>query len=372
MRGKSKCIGLFGAVLLASSANAEHFSFDSDNWNIEAVEAEVVEYQGYESLKLKGGTAMLEGLELIEGVIEFDISVHAERSFSGCVFRLQDETNFEHFYIRPHQSGNPDANQYTPVFNGVSAWQLYHGEGFGTPVQYRYDDWMHIKLVFSEARAEVYIDSDEPTVKIGELKRPVLAGGVGLNASNLSATYFANVEVSALPENYEFSATSTLAENPAAGVVTSWLVSNTFSAESLIGVHELDESNSPSKTWTPLEADSGGITNLARIQGLAENEDTVFAKFVITSDTRKIRALNFGYSDSVAVYVNNQLTYTGSNFYRSRDYRYLGTIGMFDTVYLQLKPGDNTVQFAVTEAFGGWGIKAQLDDSDGLIIHAGH
>jgi len=34
---------------------------------------------------------------------------------------------FEHFYIRPHQSGNPDANQYTPVFNGVSAWQLYHG-----------------------------------------------------------------------------------------------------------------------------------------------------------------------------------------------------------------------------------------------------
>ena len=31
--------------------------------------------------------------------------------------------------MRPHKSGKPDALQYTPVFNGLSAWQLYYGDG---------------------------------------------------------------------------------------------------------------------------------------------------------------------------------------------------------------------------------------------------
>ena len=37
--------------------------------------------------------------------------------------------------LRPaHQMGNPDAVQYTPVFNDISAWQLYHGPGFWAPL----------------------------------------------------------------------------------------------------------------------------------------------------------------------------------------------------------------------------------------------
>ena len=38
--------------------------------------------------------------------------------------------------MRPHQVGNPDAIQYTPVFNGLSAWQLYHGDGFWQPARF--------------------------------------------------------------------------------------------------------------------------------------------------------------------------------------------------------------------------------------------
>ena len=50
------------------------------------------------------------------------------------------------------------------------------------------------------------------------------------------------------------------------------------------------------------------------------------------------------------------------------DYRYLGTIGLFDTVYLPLHPDVNEIWFALGEAFGGWGIMAQFDDLQGIVI----
>ena len=53
------------------------------------------------------------------GIIEYDVAFTAKRNFIGVKFRQQDAKNSEEFYIRPHQSGNPDANQYTPIFNGL-------------------------------------------------------------------------------------------------------------------------------------------------------------------------------------------------------------------------------------------------------------
>ncbi len=70
----------------------------------------------------------------------------------------------------------------------------------------------------------------------------------------------------------------------------------------------------------------------------------------------------------VAVYANGTLLYSGNNRYMSRDYRYLGTIGLFDTVNLPLEAGRNEIWIAVTESFGGWGIKAQFDDLDGIVV----
>ncbi len=64
---------------------------------------------------------------------------------------------YEHFYIRPHQSGMPDANQYTPVFNNFSAWQLYHGPEYAVATDYRNNEWMHLKVVYADDRADVYI-----------------------------------------------------------------------------------------------------------------------------------------------------------------------------------------------------------------------
>ncbi|MDG2170235.1 MAG: hypothetical protein P8L44_20185 [Opitutales bacterium] len=63
---------------------------------------------------------------------------------------------------------------------------------------------------------------------------------------------------------------------------------------------------------------------------------------------------------------SSQLIYAGTNAFRTRDYRYLGTIGFFDSLYLNLKQGDNEVLFTLKEGFGGWGMKAKIDDQSGL------
>ena len=68
------------------------------------------------------------------------------------------------------------------------------------------------------------------------------------------------------------------------------------------------------------------------------------------------------------VYVNGKIVYAGQRVFRSRDYRYLGTIGYFDAVYLDLKEGENEVVFAITETFGGWGLRARLENLDGIEL----
>ena len=44
----------------------------------------------------------------------------------------------------------------------------------------------------------------------------------------------------------------------------------------------------------------------------------------------------------------------------TRDYRFLGSIGYWDRLYLPLVPGENELVLAVSENFGGWGLQARL------------
>jgi hypothetical protein len=97
--------------------------------------------------------------------------------------------------------------------------------------------------------------------------------------------------------------------------------------------------------------------------------NTVFARITISSDTDATRLFEFGYSDRVVALLNEKPIYKGNNNYRSRDYRYLGTIGLFDAIYLDLKKGDNTLLMAVSEDFGGWLITGRFVDPKGIKIN---
>lgn len=139
-------------------------------------------------------------------------------------------------------------------------------------------------------------------------------------------------------------------------------MSDAFDGATLAGITKLEAAHKDSRSWIQLSAEKSGIANLARVQGIGEATDTVFARVVVASDGPVVRELSLGYSDVAAVFVNDALIYKGNNTYQSRDYRYLGTIGMFDRVALPLQEGENEVWIAVSEAFGGWGILATITD----------
>jgi len=118
--------------------------------------------------------------------------------------------NFEEIYFRGHHSGHPDAYQYTPVYNGLSGWQIYHdlhtnindglmswklkdkSMGFNGVLEFDFDRWMHVKLVVSGTEVEMYFDGEEtPSVYIKDLKHGEQTGSIGLRC-NAGPAHFAN------------------------------------------------------------------------------------------------------------------------------------------------------------------------------------
>ena len=97
------------------------------------------------------------------------------------------------------------------------------------------------------------------------------------------------------------------------------------------------------------------------MQGISPGHDTAFARLTLEADREQARRVRFGYSDRVKIYLDGELVYSGDNTYRSRDYRYLGTIGWFDEIVIRLPEGRSELWFAVSERFGGWGVQAILD-----------
>lgn len=354
---------LFTSILYFPVPAQELIPFSSGQWNIEAEEYELTEFNGEETLVLKGGIAFLNEVEFLNGIIEFDMAIPRERGFMGAVWRLQNRQNYEEFYIRPHQSGNPDANQYTPVFNGLASWQLYYGEGYGQPVNYLFDEWMHIKIVISGQSGEVYImDMEEPAVVIYDMKRNLQSGKIGVEAGNFAPGRFANFQYTRL-DNPELRSRIREPEDPVYGTVLSWEVSSPFPYEQVEDKLIIEDHFIKMLNWTQLKSENTGITNLARLSDLSQG-NTVLVRLMINADEDLMKGFQIGFSDIAQVYVNNLILYTGQNIYQSRDYRFLGTIGYFDEVYLPLHRGINELIIAVTENFGGWGIMGKFRNTD--------
>ena len=355
-------------LTFSTESYSQTIPFDSNRWEIIAKEGKVIDYLGRKSLVLQSGYAIVKDSQFTDGVIEFDIALTGELGFMGAIWRVQDAGNFEEFYLRPHQSGNPDANQYQPVFNGLAAWQLYYGEGYGAPVKYDFNQWMHIKMVISGKNAEIYIkDMEKPALFVNEMKREIKSGRVGLNVSNFAPAYYSNFSFT--PMNRP--ALKGVAKAPAptpAGTVMSWAISSLIEGKSLEKKYQLMPSDKQGLSWKKIGCENTGLANIATVQGMDGEKNTAFARLIIQSDKEQVKKVKFGFSDGVKVYFNDRLLYGGSDAFLSRDNRFLGTIGYFDELYLPLKKGENELWIAVTETFGGWGLKAMFDEMEGIKL----
>ncbi|MCP4544954.1 MAG: hypothetical protein GY835_00655 [bacterium] len=365
------CLILF--VMLASqSAIAQPIPFTSDRWDMSTTQHRMESWLGRESLFLEGGTAWLKDVDFTDGVFEFDISCSGPRGFNGLVFRYQDEINYEHFYFRPHQSGNPDATQYTPVFNGVSGWQLYHGEGFSTAVEVARDRWQHVKIAVAGDQAELYLDrADEPFMFIADLKRATRAGRIGVHVNpGFSPAHFTDFRVISL-ETPELSGAGGTGITTEPGTIMSWNVSSAFNYFDLHEQTAIPSALKSGLSWNNLECETSGLLNVARIRTLASGHNSVFLRTVLEASEEQVVGLDLAFSDVVMVYLNGTLLYAGNDIYRSRDYRFLGSIGYFDRVYLPLDAGENELWIAVAESFGGWGLKACLATVENVKVDGG-
>lgn len=312
------------------------------------------------------GAAVLNDVFLENGIIEYDVMFGDTRTFAGLMFRAQGPDDAEEFYMRAHQSGNPDATQYMPRFNGVPSWQLYYGPQYAVPMTYDFDTWTHVKLEVVDGRADIYIgDMSAPALAVDLVRDPAI-GGLSLWGLNLGGeAWFSNIDVTPA-ETIELSGTPVAPVEAGSGTVMSWNVSDAFDGTILTGTTLPDALPLAAHS---LSADINGMANLARLQGVAEGADTVLAQVVVSSKTGMTVPFNLGFSDDAKVYLNGDLLFAGSDRYTTRDYRFLGTVGLWYSVMLPLQEGENTLTIAVTEDIAdktGWAVMGQFEQTEGL------
>jgi len=350
-------------LLITVKVSAQNIiPFSSPRWKIQGKEVVNDTFQGKQCLKITNGNAWLTDANFTNGIIEFDMALVKDRYFPGMSFRAKDANNEEEYYVRPHQSGNPDAMQYCPNYNGGGGWQLYYGDGFGNPHEIPVDRWLHIKLLVKDSMAEVYFDDEkQPALFIRKLYRPIAAGMIALRNDWPAPARFANFTYTET-NNITLLSKAQPLQPLSANVFTSWQVSNTFDEKLLAGKSSLSSAHIENLSWQTLSTDDRGIADLARLAPTSEHKNTVLAKVTIHSDKAAVKKFVFGFSDRVRLFCNDKLLYSGDDVYRSRDYRFLGTMGYYDAVYIDLKPGDNEVVLAISEDFGGWGVMGKLED----------
>lgn len=344
------------------------FDFTNGKWDYKGKANLTTEtYMGKESVHLDAGIVLhTKDIDFKDGIIEFEINFRDHRNFPGLAFRMQDLNNFETFYIGAQKSGLGDATRYTPVFNGQQAWQLYYGNGHTKPFPWKFDTWHRIKLDVHGQQADVYIDDmDKPFTVLADLKREWKGGEIALY-SDESDVHFANAS---------YTKRTSVAPQPLAipmsgtkGLVTQWQVSDAMGKNVFDKKSEITAELKKQLSFTTQKTDTAGILNLYRFASITPTSNVIVAKFTIDSPAEQSRAMKFGFSDEVKVFVNDKAIFSGSDVYGSRDFQFIGTMGFYDTVYLPLRKGQNEITFVVTEYFGGWGVKAKFENFEGLTF----
>ena len=355
-------------VLNTMFVNAQQIiPIDTLNWKITSRAHIIENYQGKDAIYLQGGSITLKDTKFLNGTIEYDIFLKKEQAFPGVYFRVNG-FDAEQWYIRPHLPGKPDANQAVPITNGLASWQLYFGPKYSFPYDYKYDDWTHVKIVVNDDRAQVFLDyAEEPNLS-WKLFHKTQPGDLVFTGGNRSGLHLANISID--KNKTALKDFKTNERKSIENLIPSWMISDKFE-EKLVENPDQIATLLKSRKWVgAIQVEEGTAANIARLVQLRNDVpgNTVFAKVEIQSDKEQLKKLEFGYSDRVVVILNGKPLYWGTNGYRTRDYRYLGTVGLFDAVYLNLKKGKNTLLLAVSEDFGGWLVTARLTDNSGVRI----
>jgi NADH:ubiquinone oxidoreductase subunit len=332
---------------------------------------------GRKCILLDGGAAVLKDFEMRDGVIDVDVATGARRGFFGMQFRIEgDGANAEEIYLRQHESGYPDAIQYTPILNTGRNWQIYNGPGFTGTVDIPRDEWFHMRLEVTGAQAKLYVKNmDKPALVMNDLKSGIQKGQVALYTLT-GETYFSNFEVRTTPDAPWERHLPPMPPN----TLTKWSLSPAYDGLARNLERPLTPEESAAIQWQDVEAEPPGFVVLYRYRQAPHPRVTfqsdfstrlqpqpgmkvLYARTTINSERDQVKKLEIGYSDDVSVFLNGKILYRGRSAQGFRDPRFLGIMNPEnDAVYLPLKKGSNELMLAVSELGGGWGFICRLAD----------
>lgn len=349
---------IFSISLVFSQDGNIAVDFNSSDFQI--VQGEVTEYLGRTAFK---GMGFISDVLFKNGIIEVDMAVTGGRSYPGINFRIQSQQDYEHFYIRPHRAGlYTDALQYTPCSHGVDSWQLFNGDGSTAVVSVPHNEWFHVRLEVKGSRARAYVnDVRQPSLNIYNLYHGESEGSLGLSGPVNNSAFFSNLSYR---QTDELSFPDPPVADVPIGFIREWELSQPY------GILDIEFDQTPAQQnltdidWQKVPADKNGLVNIAKYHGrLTRATDVVFGRTVLTAARDTLMEVNFGYSDAIMMFLNGQNIFFGNSGYTQRDPSFLGIIGLYDTVYLPLKKGENELLIAVAESMGGWGFMFQYGSS---------
>lgn len=158
--------------------------------------------------RMGDGGALLEGIQLGEGVIEVDLRGRdvAQRSFLGIAFHVVDWSTFAAVYFRPFNFRSADFASRSHSVQYVShpdwTWQRLREE---RPGQFEKaldpppdpNGWFHARVVLRDSKVEVFVNgAAAPSLSVEDLS-PHRTGGVALFLGNGSDGAFAGLTVTA-------------------------------------------------------------------------------------------------------------------------------------------------------------------------------
>jgi hypothetical protein len=364
---------MLAALLLALQA----VSLNDPAWTYSpAAASRVTDHLGRRALVIGSGRAARPDIRFADGTVEFDLAVSGGRAFVYLQFRMTSDTAYEEVYFRPHKNGLPDAVQYSPVHQGISAWQFHHGPGGTAPAEFERSGWTHVRIEVRGPSLAVFVGTvSTPQLVVPRLARAPAEGYLALRNflpagvdPERHATGFANLIVTPGVVSWDFSKIAPVP--PAApGTIMRWEVTPAFAPDS--GPVRALPGRLREGDWRSVPADGRGLVSFAEHLLIPQGTRrwATLARLRLTSPGEKTVRLDFGFSDEVTVFLNGRPIMSGDQRYSFDNPRQEGVIGFHQaTVYLPLLSGENELILAISDGFGGWGVMGRLDDAAGVRV----
>jgi len=247
--------------------------------------------------------------------------------------------------------------QYAPTYHHDLSWQLY--QEYQAKVTFKQAGWNTLGVEVFQNNLIVYVN-DEQVLTLTSLKTDLTKGEIGLFA--LFGNRFSNFSVTEYAGNAQklVSEKTALAPN----TIQKWELSQAF----LLEEQQPEQLDLTALTYHPIKTERSGLLPIAKhlikpSAGSFEGNKEVFAiaKIDIESPTESTHRFTFDYSDKIQVYLNQQLVFTGNNAFRSKGKQYQGHIDPdTNTLFLNLKKGQNTIYCVVIDKANGWGLTGKL------------